>query len=56
MIKHIGASTGLVYLNIFNVESNVTGDDIKRFYIGLKIKEVIKNNHKQGNFDIVFAT
>ena len=45
-----------IYINIWNVESSVGISDVHNFYKDLKFKEIIKNSHKQGNFDCIFAT
>ena len=56
MIEQIKKLNCPIYINIWNVESTVSQNDLYRIYEEMNIQKIIKNLHKQGNFDFVFDT
>jgi len=42
------------YINVWNVESSASQNDLKSIYKDVNVQKIIKNLHKQGNFDFVF--
>ena len=55
MINALKTCVSPFYINIFNVDSDAKHDQILQYYNGFKIKELIKNQHKKGNYDVVFT-
>lgn len=42
------------FLNLFNVDSKVSGDFLKSYYEGINIVTVFGNPNKIGNYDLMF--
>ena len=45
---------GHIFINIFNIESSATIDDILNFYQNIRIKTIYVNEYKKGNYDLEF--
>jgi hypothetical protein len=56
MINNVKRCIPPIFINIFNVDSEIKSEQLLQFYIDCSVKEVIRNYHKKGNYDFVFST